>query len=186
MEAKLIDYHAFLDHELGKKGFSFISVSEEYMRLRLRDVMQFVNGIRSEYSDQYGWQPENEAYFLNGLDRKWDFSFAIEEISSRRICALNISSVYGDIIHNHCTYVDNKHRGQGFAKFYALKECQMGLDAGFTCQEAYFPINNNGSIILHLKMGWKIKEIRKNGTQLFMIADLREVRDKTYYMLLDS
>ena len=42
--------------------------------------------------------------------------------------------------------------------------------------------NNNGSIILFLKMGWEIQTIRNN-KELFMTADLEKVRNKTYDLI---
>lgn len=181
-----MDFHAFVDQELNKKGFMIQQITEDYMNRRLPDIMRFVNSILVEYSAVYGWKPESEAYFLNGLDRKWDFSFAIEQIADHEICFVNFSSVYGNSIHYHGTYAASKHRGQGFAKYHMIKLCQVGIDAGFVHQEGYWPKHNNGSISLHLKMGWKIEEIRKQGTQLFLIANLEEVRDRVYEMVING
>lgn len=179
-----MDFHAFVDQELARYGFSIKRISEEYMQRRLHDIMRFVNSVRVEYSDVYGWNPESESYFLNGLDRKWDFSYSIEKNGDQEICFVNFASVYGDIIHNHCTYAKQKYRKMNFAKLHMLKLCQSGIDDGFSYQEGYWPKHNNGSLVLFLKMGWKIEEIRKQGSQVFMLANLIEVRDRTYQLLL--
>ncbi len=62
-------------------------------------------------------------------------------------------------------------RNFNFAKYHIIKLCQTGLDNGITHQEGFWPKNNNGSIILFLKMGWEIQSIRNN-KELFMTADL--------------
>ncbi len=115
---------------------------------------------------------------------KWKYSFVILN-SKQEICFLNFSSVYGVIIHNHCTFARKDTRGLDFAKMQIIKLCQAGIDNGFTHQEGYWPKSNNGSIILFLKMGWQIKSIRDD-IELFMTADLVKVRNQTYELVVSG
>lgn len=182
-EFSIINFHKFVDETLAQSGHRILTVTEKLMNDRLDDFMNFINGIRQEYSSLYSWTSESKEYFLNGLCDKWKFSFVIID-ENGRICFVNFSSVYNDIIHNHCTYAGKNTRGLNFAKLHIVKLCQTGLDNGFTYQEGYWPKNNNGSIILFLKMGWEIQSIRNN-KELFMIADLEKVRNRTYELLIN-
>src|SRR5258706_4002954 len=151
-----INFHKFVDDNLEKKGFTIHHADENFIASRLRDLMQFVNGIMNEHNKVYGWTPVEEKFFLNPMVDKWKYSFVILN-SKQEICFLNFSSVYGVIIHNHCTFARKDTRGLDFAKMQIIKLCQAGIDNGFTHQEGYWPKSNNGSIILFLKMGWQIK-----------------------------
>ncbi|MCX7877353.1 MAG: hypothetical protein N2510_01790 [Ignavibacteria bacterium] len=154
------------------------------MKKRLNDFLDFVNSVLSEHSEIYNWKTVDENYLLNGLVDKWKYSFTIMDREDR-LCFVNFSSVYGDIIHNHCTFAAKSSRGKNFAKLHMIKLCQTGLDNGFTHQEGYWPKNNNRSIILFLKMGWEIKLIRDN-VELMMTADLLKVRNMTYELYLSE
>lgn len=178
-----INFHDFVDKELSLRGFAIKLISEDYMNHRLPEIMNFVNIIREEHGAVYGWQAESKAYFTNGLNRKWDFSFAIERINTRELCFISFSSVYGDNIHIHCSYANAKYRNMGLAKLHMIKLCQTAIDAGFTHLEGYWPKHNNGSIILHLRMGWQIEDLRKEGNHLFIIGVSLKVRNQVYLML---
>ena len=178
----LIDFHKFVDDKLAENGFRINLVTKELMESRIDDFMSFVNNIRLEYKELYGWNTENREYFLNGLTDKWKYSFTILN-NKDEICFLNFSSDYGNIIHNHCTYARKETRSFNFAKLHIVKLCKTGLDNGFTHQEGYWPKTNNRSIILFLKMGWQIESIRNN-KELFMIADLEKVRNQTYELII--
>lgn len=182
MDTETINFHAYVDQALEKTGNRILRVTKELMDSRLDDFMHFVNSIRNEHSSSYGWNEENKDYFLNPLNDKWKFSFCVVN-EGNELRFVNFSSVYGDIIHNHCTYASRHSRGSNFAKLHMIKLCQQGLDNGFSLQEGYWPVNNNRSIILFLKMGWKIQSIR-NKHDLLMTADLQEVRDRTYNLLI--
>ncbi|MCC6865846.1 MAG: hypothetical protein IT280_06755 [Ignavibacteria bacterium] len=184
MDDSGILFHKFVENKLSEKGFTIRLINKELMENRLIDFMKFVNEIRKEFEIKYGWNQENEEYFLNPMNNKWKFSYTILN-SFNEICFVNFSSVYKDIIHNHATYAAKDYRKNDFAKLHIIKLCQTGIDEGFTHQEGYWPKNNNGSIILFLKMGWKIESIR-NDRDLFMISNLKEVRDKTYKLLTES
>jgi hypothetical protein len=170
-----IDFHRFVDTELASKGFCVRRVSQEYMERRLDDMVRFVNAVREEYSAKYGWGPETREYFLNGLNRKWDFSFCVEELDSEKIALVSFTSVYGDMLHAHFAYA---------GKAYRSLDCQAGLDAGFSKIEGYWPKNNNGSLIFALRMGWHIEDLRKGGTQLLLVGDLAYTRDQAYRQIL--
>ncbi len=177
-----INFHKFVDDKLAENGFKIVLITKELMEARTDDFMNFVNGIRTEHNELYGWGAEPRDYFLNGLTDKWKFSFTVMN-EKDELCFVNFSSVYGDIIHNHCTYARKDTRSYNFAKLHIIKLCQTGLDNGFTHQEGFWPKNNNGSIILFLRMGWEIDSIRNN-KELFMIADLEKVRNRTYELVL--
>lgn len=178
------DFHSFVDKKLSENGFRIIRISKELMNRRVDDFMKFVNDIRKEYESVYGWGQETREYFLNPLVDKWNYSFTIMN-DKDELCFVNFSSVYDNIIHNHCTYARKDTRNYNFAKLHIIKLCQSGIDNGFTHQEGYWPKHNNGSIILFLKMGWKIESIRNN-QDLFMIADLEKVRNQTYSLVINE
>jgi hypothetical protein len=177
-----INFHEFVDAELAKRGFKILPITETFMRSRVDHFMKFVNDIIQEHKDIYSWKPESKEYFLNGLVDKWKYSFTIVN-NDEDIFFVNFSSVYGDIIHNHCTYAHKETRNLDLAKLHIIKLCQTGLDDGFKYQEGYWPKKNNRSIILFLKMGWEIESIRKE-TELFMKADLEKVRNQTYELVI--
>lgn len=176
-----IDFHKFVSAKLSENGFQILNITQDLMEKRVDDFMNFVNGIRTEHGQLYGWGAESREYFLNGLVDKWKYSFTIVN-KSNDLCFVNFSSVYGDIIHNHCTYARKETRNFNFAKLHIIKLCQTGIDNGFTHQEGFWPKNNNGSIILFLKMGWEIQSLRNN-KELFMKADLEKVRNRTYDLI---
>ena len=176
------DFHRFVNEQLFARNCKIIRITREFMLNRIEDIMDFVNSIRLEYRDQYDWQPEHREYFSRELIDKWKFSFAVVN-ESNTFYLINFSSVYDNIIHNHCTYILKSKRNLDLAKIHMLELCQTGIDNGFTKQEGYFPKNNNGSIALHLKMGWEIISLRNN-KDLLMQADLETVRSRTYNLLV--
>ena len=179
-----IDYCKFVDDEMTKGGFRIQLADEYFVKTKLDDLLKHVNGIRNEYNTEYGWDEVDKQYLLNPLVDKWKYSFVILN-QKDEICFLNFSSVYGDIIHNHCTYARKESRGMNFAKLHIIKLCQTGLDNGFTYMEGYWPKNNNRSIILFLKMGWKIESI-VNNKKLLMKADLIHIQRKAYELILSG
>lgn len=174
-------FHEFVDNKLAEIKLKIIPITEDLMLSRLSEFSDFVNSIRLEFSKSYNWSAENREYFLNPMKDKWKFSFCMTD-ERDEICFVNLSSVYNDIIHNHCTYVRKDKRNMNLAKLHMIKLCQTGIDNGFTEQEGYWPKNNNRSVILFLQMGWKIDSIRNN-KDLKMKADLIFVRDRTYELL---
>lgn len=182
MDYNSINFHEFVSGKLAENGYKIEHITKEMMDTRLDDFMMFVNDIRKEHEGVYGWKQEKREYFLNPLNNKWKFSFTIVN-DKDELCFVNFSSVYDKIIHNHCTYARSDTRNFNFAKLHIIKLCQTGLDNGFTHQEGFWPKHNNGSIILFMKMGWKIENIRNN-EELFMIADLEKVRNRTYELVI--
>ena len=180
-----IDFHKYTDEKLYEVGFKITALNEEIMKSRLDDFMDFVNNIRSEHTGIYNWHNENKDYFLNGLVDKWKFSYAITDLNDN-ICLVNFSSVYNDAVHMHFTYTGKKYRNLGLAKLHMIKLCQAGLDSGFTKQEGYWPIRNNGSMILYLKMGWYIDQVNEEKHCVKLIAGIEEVRNKTFNLLNQS
>ena len=176
-----IDFHSYIDSSLAEKKLKIKLITEDFMKKRVDDFMKFINGIRNEYKNEYNWKEENKEYFLSGLNDKWKYSFTIVD-ENENLCFVNFSSVYDDIIHNHCTYAKKECRSMGLAKYHMIKLCQTGIDNGFNYQEGYWPKSNNSSIILFLKMGWEVQSIRNNH-DLFMIANLVKVRNQTYELI---
>ena len=184
MDLQNVNFHSFVDEKLAENKFRIKLITKDLMDLRVDDFMDFVNLIRNEHHVLYGWNEENREYFLNPLNDKWKYSFSILN-SKDEICFVNFSSVYDRIIHNHCTYARKDTRSFNFAKLHIIKLCQTGLDNGFTHQGGYWPKKNNDSIILFLRMGWQIEDLR-NKKELYMIADLEKVRNKTYELILSG
>ena len=177
---KYIDFHEFVNTNLGNKGFKIRPVTEEYIVPRLNDVMSFVNGILKEYENTYKlWTPKNKEWFLNPMNKKFNYSYTIED-DMGKIVLLNFSSVYGDrLLHNHCTYVDKSYRNYNLAKLHMIKVCQRGIEDNLTDYEGFWDKYNNGSIILHLKMGFRIESMRKD-EQLLLRGSLHEIIERTY------
>ena len=180
-----IDYHNFVDNELFKKNFQIIQVTEKLINERLNEIAGFVNSIRNEYSLLYGWNEETIDYFINPMDKKFKFSFLIEEKKDREIAFASFASVYGDRIHHHFSYTGKIYRNLGLAKLHIIKLCQTCLDHNFVKLEAYAPKKNSSSIRLLLSLGYEIENIR-NLNEVFLIADLKNVRDSAYNLYLKN
>ncbi len=180
----IINYHKFVEDQLAKNGFRMIPADEQFIKSRLGETMKFVNDILIEYSADYGWKPLDEQYFLSPMVDKWKYSFVVLNVKDE-ICFLSFSSVYGSNLHLHCCYAGKDMRGFNFSKHCMIKLCQNGIDNRFTDMDAYWPKHNNGSIILFMKMGWKIESIRDN-KEVFMKAELTTVRRKAYDLILSG
>lgn len=176
-----VNFHKFVNDELAKNGYKILLVTEELLKNRLDEFMCFVNNIRLEYKNVYQWSEESREYFLNGLHDKWKYSYVIFS-EANEICFVNFTSVYGDILHTHCSYAKNDKRNFGFAKLHLIKLCQTGLENGFTHLEGFWPKKNNGSIILYLKMGLEIQSMRNN-KELLLVGNLLKVRNRVYKLL---
>jgi hypothetical protein len=179
-----INFHSFVDDKLAEKSFKIVLITKELMEKRVDDFMNFVNGIRSEYKDVYDWKKEPKEYFLNEMVDKWKYSFAVLN-QKDKICFVNFSSVYGNKIHYHFAYAGKDIRNFNLSKLHIIKLCQVCIENGFSEFEAYWPKNNNKSIILYLKMGWEIQDIRNN-KEIFMTANIEKVRNQTYELLISE
>lgn len=183
IDFSMIDFHGFVDKRLAEHGFKILLITKPVMEERIDEFMNLVNSIRREYRDVYRWTEETKEYFLNGLNEKWKYSYTIVN-KNNELLFVNFASLYGDNMHVHCTYTRSDSRNLNLAKIHMVKLCQTGLDNGLIYQEGYFPKNNNGSIILYLRMGWEIQSIRNN-KDLFMLAKLENVRNRTYKLLTE-
>jgi len=138
-----IDFHSFVDNKLSEKGYSLLKITKEVMENRLDDFMQFVNSVRVEYRNVYGWNEESKDYFLRDMVDKWEYSYGIVN-QKDEICFLNFSSVYGEMIHYHFAYARPDSRSRGLLKIHHIKLNQVCLDNGFREMDIYCPKNNNG------------------------------------------
>ena len=177
-----LDFHKFVDQKLSEKQFRITLLNWEFMENRLKEIMDFVNAIRTEYSGMYGWRAEEKDYFMNGLVDKWRYSFAILD-SAGRISLVNLSSLYGQSVHMHCTYTAPALRGLGLGKLHMLKLSQTTIDNGLNLMEGFWPKLNNGSVILHLQMGWKIDLVDQAKQCVKLVGNALTVREKTYGLI---
>lgn len=170
--------HLFVDSELKNKGFRIVKLTEDILHSRLSDIMNFVNSILVEHKSLYPlWDEKPIEWFANPMDRKFQYSYLILT-DLEQIALLNFTSIYGANFHNHCTFVDKSYRGKNLAKLHMIKICQRGIDDGFDHYEGYWDKQNNGSIILHLQMGFNIQHMRKE-EQLMLSGDVQKVKKKT-------
>jgi len=147
-----IDFHKFVNENLEKHGFKVQLITKDLMLERLDDFMNFVNNIRLECKNLYGWETETREYFLKDMVDKWKYSHVITD-KDDCVAFINFSSVYGNRLHTHCFYAGKNTRNLNLAKLHMIKLAQTGLENGYTKQGGYWPKNNNGSIILYLRMG---------------------------------
>ena len=138
--------------------------------------------LEKEGYAKFGWEPEEKEYFLNPMDRKYSYSFLIEDVNKKILMATFVS-VYGDIIHSHCTYTSSGNRSLGLAKLVVMGYCLLGIKDGFKKWGGWFPKINNGSLILFLRLGVKIESMRDN-THLYASGDLKEMVDRAYELYM--
>lgn len=161
-----------IKNALHSLGFSILTISEAAMVARIDEVMEFVNGIRNEFAGNYKWTSEPKEYFLKDLPGKWLYSQMITHDS--KIVFVNISSVQNNVVHFHGSYGSREYRGKGLATYHMAYISSLALQDGIEEMEGYWPKHNNGSLILHLRLGWKIDDLRKNGEQLFLTCNAKE------------
>lgn len=182
MKLNNIDIEHFIDSELKSKGLRINLLTEYVMRERLNDIMTFENNIRLEYKDKYKIDIKDENYFLNPMDRKFSFSYFIDN-ENKEILSLSLVSVYNDKLHMHSMFTKSNSRNIGIGKLMYMKVCNNGYDKGLKQFEGYWPKNNNGSIILGLRIGMEIQSIR-NGIEVFMIGDLLIIINNAYKLYI--
>ena len=153
------------------------------MRARLGDVRALVNDVRREHSALFGWSDEEESYFLNPMVRKWEFSYCVSRRSDDRIVFVGITSVYGEKLHLHSQFTARECRGLGIGKLHLLYLCEAARTAGFAEIEAYTPKHNTPAVMFFLSTGWRIEDLRKNGSQLLLAGETTKVRDTTIALL---
>jgi hypothetical protein len=177
------EIETYVVERLDQNGYRIIMITEKLLNERLDEISDFVNTVILEHERNYNWETLGNDYFRNPLVEKFSYSYLIESKVNSEICFVNFSSLYDNVLHNHCTYSHKNHRGKNLAKYHLLLLCNSAVKNNIRSQEGYWPKKNNGSIILFLRMGWEIEEIRKNGTQLFMVCDNLKVRDRLRQML---
>ncbi len=181
----IIDYNKFVDEELGKLGFRIQLITEEVMKKNIRKFSKFINEAFAEYYDVYKWRKHaDDTYLLNPLKDKFKFSSCILD-SKDNICLVNFTSVLDGKLNYHFTFASKNTRNMNLAKYHIIQLCQRGLEYGYGHQAGYWPKNNNGSIILFLKMGWQISHIREDGI-LILLADNAKVIQQTYKLLTET
>lgn len=173
-----IDYHKFIDSKLAEKSYKIVLITEKFMTDNLIDVMNFVNNIRNEYKDIYGWEKENKEYFLNPLVDKWKFSFAILD-NSDNLCMVSINSKYKDRIHLHTVLVKNEFRKLGLSKFMLLKTAETALENDVYKLDLFCQKNNTRALLLYLKMGFEIESVRDN-KDLLLLSDSEKTRNMCF------
>lgn len=168
------DPDEFVDHELRKNNLQIIAVTEEIIIKRLAGIKNFINSIMNEYSTKYpGWTEKNDEYFLKPMDRKFSYSYMIVD-EKDEILNMTFNSIYGDRMHIHCMFTRDDFRKKGLTKLSVIKACQKGIDDGFETIGGFWPKNNNGSLVLFLRLGWTIEYMR-NDVELFLKGNLREI-----------
>ncbi|MBZ0201450.1 MAG: hypothetical protein K8I03_00380 [Ignavibacteria bacterium] len=183
--AEDINYHEFVERELGQTGLKIVHVTEDLIKKDLQKFSKFINDAFAEYYDLYKWRRSaDEAYLLNPLRDKFKFSFCIFD-SHENIKFINFTSILEGKLNNHFTFADRDTRGMNLAKYHIIKLCRTGIDSGYPEQIGYWPRNNNRSIILYLKMGCEISHINEQGL-LIMNADNAKVSESAYRMLQKS
>jgi hypothetical protein len=176
------DYHKFVDTELAKLGLRIELITAEIMKRDIRQFSEFINNAFSEYYEIYRWRKHaDDDYLLNPLTDKFKFSFCIRD-KQEALKLVDFASVTDGKINHHLVFTSKDMRGKNLAKYHAIKLCQTALDNGYREQIGYFSKKNNGSIILHLRMGYEISHIREDGL-IIGYADNAVILENTYRML---
>lgn len=179
---QIIDYHKFVDEELAKLGLRIQLITEDVMRKDLRKFSKFINDAFAEYYDVYKWRKyADDDYLMNPLKDKFKYSYSIRD-SNDEIVFVDFTSILEDMLNNHIVFASKNTRGMNLAKYHIIKQCQTGLDNGYTRQIGYFSKKNNGSIILFLRMGYEISHIREDGL-IIAYGNNSEIILNTYNML---
>ncbi|RPI15690.1 MAG: hypothetical protein EHM58_13595 [Ignavibacteriae bacterium] len=177
-----IDFHKFVDERLAEKELKILLLNKEIVENKIDDYMNFINTIRDEFKDVYGWYQESHEYMLNSLIDKWKYSYAVLN-KKDELLLVNFSSLYhGDTVHMHFTYARKDVRSSDLGKLHMIKLCQTAVDNNVPLIEGFFPKYNNGSVILHLKMGWRIETLR-NDRELLIQAKPEFSRNKVYELV---
>jgi len=178
-----INYHEFVDTELKKLGLRIELITEDIMRRDIRKFSEFINAAFTEYYEVYKWRKHaDDDYLLNPLKDKFKFSFCVRN-SANELVLVDFASVLDGKINHHIVFTAKEYRGMNIAKYHSIKLCQTAIESGYKEQIGYFSKKNNGSIILHLKMGYELSHFREDGL-LIGYADNAKVLQNTYNMLL--
>lgn len=176
-------YHEFADKLLSERKLRIIQITKDCLKNNFIEIKQLVNSTRKEFGSAYNWCEETDDYFLQDLSGKWKYSFGIIN-QEDKIFLVNFSSLYGEILHYHFTYVSKEYRNKNLAKIHSLKLSQYALDNNLTQQEGYWSPNNLDSISLYQKLGWTIQE-QVSQHKLLLRSDIQTVRDNSYKLLAE-
>lgn len=180
-----INYHKFVDDELAKMGLRIELITLEIMQRDIRKFSEFINNAFAEYYEVYKWRKHaNDEYLLNPLTDKFKFSFCIRNRADE-LKLVDFASVTDGKINHHLVFTSKDMRGKNLAKYHSIKLCQTALENGYKEQIGYFSKKNNGSIILHLRMGYEISHIREDGL-IIGYADNAVILENTYRMLTEG
>ena len=177
-----IDYHKFVDEELAKLGMRIQLITEEVMKKDIRKFSKFINDAFAEYYDIYKWRKHaDDEYLMHPLRDKFKYSYCIVD-SDGRIRFLNFTSVLDGMLNNHFVFASQNTRGMNLAKYNLIKQCQTGLDNGYTKIIYYFSKKNNRSLTLFLKTGFEISHFREDGL-IIAYGNNTELISNAYNML---
>jgi len=180
-----INYHKFVDDELAKLGLRIELITGDIMQRDIRKFSEFINNAFAEYYEVYKWRKHaDDEYLLNPLTDKFKFSFCIRNAADE-LKLVDFASVTDGKINHHLVFTSKDMRGKNLAKYHSIKLCQTALENGYREQIGYFSRKNNGSIILHLRMGYEISHIREDGL-IIGYADNSVILENTYRMLTEG
>jgi hypothetical protein len=178
-----INYHRYVDEELGKLGLRIELITKNMMKKNIRKFSKFINDAFAEYYEVYKWRKNaDDEYLLNPLKDKFKFSYCILD-SDDVLRLVDFASVLDGRINHHFVFTAKNSRGMNLAKYHSIKLCQTAIENGYTEQIGYFSKKNTGSIILHLKMGYEISHIREDGL-IIGYANNAKIIANTYKLLL--
>ncbi len=181
----IINYHDFVDEELSKLGLRIELITEDIMKRDIRKFSKFINDAFGEYYELYKWRKHaDDEYLMNPLNDKFKYSFCILD-SNDKLSLVDFASVFDDKINHHFVFTSKDSRGMNLAKYHSIKLCQTAIENGYKYQIGYFSKKNNGSIILHLRMGYEISHIREDGL-IIGYADNAAVIANTYKLLQEA
>lgn len=156
-------------------NLDLIQINEDYLNNNLKEIKSFVNDIISENQDKYNWTQLDDRYFINPLVNKFTFSYLLKDNKTSKIVFINFSSQYNELIHLHFSFCHSNYRGKNLSKIITLNLIRVAKKYNFKKINGYWPINNTGSLILFMKLGFKINDLIKNKTQIVMEAQVDDL-----------
>lgn len=160
---------------LNSNNLDLIQINENYLKNNLGEIKTFVNNIILEHKDKYNWELLDDEYFINPLINKFNFSYLLKDNKTNKIVFINFSSQYNDLIHSHFWFCHPNYRGKNLARIITLNLTRVAKQFNLTKINAYWPINNKGSLILFMKLGFIINDLIKNKTQIVMESNVKNL-----------
>lgn len=158
-------------------NLDLIQINEEFLKSNLKQIKTFVNNINSEHKEKYKWASLDDEYFVNPLVNKFNFSFLLKDNKTSKIVFVNFSSQYNDLIHLHFCYCHPNYRGKNLARIIMLNLTSVAKQYNFMKINGNWPVNNKGSLILFMKLGFMINDLIKNKTQVVMEAQVNDLQE---------